>query len=116
MRRTGCGPAGRCRSTVAVRRLFLFHCLFNLFAVLGAQPAAAQERPSPIAPYRYASPPAGALDSLEQQKAQSYRTQLEGQRRLQEMNRAPEAGATRLRSQGELNREIGRMDRLLQQQ
>lgn len=90
--------------------------LFGMSMALLIGPAPmAQERPSPIAPYRYTSSPAGALDSLEQQKAFSYRNKLSAQQRLMEQNRAPRAGAaSQLRSQGELNREIGRMDRVLQ--
>lgn len=90
--------------------------LFGMSMALLIGPAPmAQEQPSPIAPYRYTSPPAGALDSLEQQKAFSYRNKLSAQQRLMELNRTPRAGAaSQLRSQGELNREIDRMDHVLQ--
>ncbi len=75
----------------------------------------AEERPSPIAPYRYTSPPTGTLDSLEQQKAFSYRNELAAQRRLQQLNRMPGTGAaSSLRSQGDLNRETRRIDQVLQ--
>lgn len=74
----------------------------------------AEELPSAIASYRYLSPVEGPFDSLEQQKAFAYRNELAAQRRLFERSRTPAGGAaSELRSQGELNREIDRIDRLL---
>jgi hypothetical protein len=76
----------------------------------------ADERPSPIAPYRYTSPSSGPLDSLEQQKALSYRNDLKAQQRLQQLDRKSSAStASELRSQGDLNRETSRIDQMLQQ-
>jgi hypothetical protein len=87
--------------------------------ILLAQGAYAEDRPSAIAPYRYISPPSAQLDSLESQKAYSYRNELSAQRRSMEMDRAlnrnPDVNAaSRLRSEGELSREGDRIDSVLQ--
>ena len=87
--------------------------------LLLAQGAFAEDRPSAIAPYRYTAPPSAPLDSLERQKAYSYRNELSAQQRSMEMDRAlnrnPDVtAASRLRSEGELSRESNRIDSVLQ--
>ena len=87
--------------------------------VLIAQPAAAQDRPISTAPYRYSPAPTPPLDSLEQQKAYSYRSELSAHHRgmVTDPTMNPSSGrnaATFLRSQSELTRESSRMDRVLQ--
>ena len=87
--------------------------------LLFARGACAEDRPSAIAPYRYTSPPSAQLDSLERQKAYSYRNELSAQQRSMEMDRAlnrnPDVNAaSRLRSEGELSRESNRIDSVLQ--
>lgn len=84
-----------------------------------AQPVAAQDRPISTAPYRFSPTPSQPLDSLEQQKAYSYRSQLSAQQRGMQtdraLNRSSDGNAASfLRRQGELNREGSRMDRVLQ--
>jgi hypothetical protein len=84
-----------------------------------AEAATAQDRPLSTAPYRYSPAPARPLDSLEQQKAYSYRSDLSAQQRSMEIDRALDHtsdtnAASFLRRQSELNRESSRMDRLLQ--
>jgi hypothetical protein len=85
-------------------------------ATLPAGTANPQDRPDAIAPYRYPSPATAApLDSLEQQKAQSYRNSLEAQRtELQQQQDAGTLDIGGLRQLGQTNREIGRVDTLLQ--
>ena len=88
-------------------------------AMLLAQGASAEDRPSAIAPYRYAPPPSAPLDSLEQQKAYGYRNELSAQQRSTEtdrvLNRDSDVNAaSRLRSDGALSRETNRIDTLLQ--
>ncbi|HXV23965.1 MAG TPA: hypothetical protein VED46_06880 [Alphaproteobacteria bacterium] len=105
--------AETCRSRWLISPLRLIGSAVLL--VLSLSASLAEERPSPIAPYRYTSPPTGALDSLEQQKALSYRNELAAQRRLQQLDSTPQAGtAAQLRSQGDLNRETNRIDQMLQ--
>jgi hypothetical protein len=87
--------------------------------LLLAQGAFAEDRPSAIAPYRYTAPPSAPLDSLERQKAYSYRNELSAQQRSMEMDRAlnrnPDVNAaSRLRSERELSRESNRIDSVLQ--
>jgi hypothetical protein len=93
-----------------------------LAAFLGlqlAQAAAAQDRPISTAPYRYVPAPDRPLDSLEQQKAYSYRSDLSAQQRGmvtdRTLNRSSNSNAASLlRRQSELTRESSRMDRVLQ--
>jgi hypothetical protein len=87
--------------------------------VLIAQPAAAQDRPISAAPYRYSPAPTRPLNSLEQQKAYSYRNELSAQQRgmLTDRTLNRDSGgnaASFLRRQGELTGESSRMDRVLQ--
>ena len=87
--------------------------------VLIAQAAAAQDRPLSTAPYRYSPAPTRPLDSLEQQKAYSYRNELSAKQRgmLTERTLSRDSGdnaASFRRRQGELTGESSRMDRVLQ--
>jgi hypothetical protein len=77
-------------------------------------PALAEERPSSVAPYRYVVPNDVPAGSPAQQGAYSYRDQLSAERlQLDRDMSGSQDAATRLRRQGELNREIDRVDRLL---
>ena len=87
----------------------------TLAAALACAPAWAQDRPNAIAPYRYPLPPAAAPDALEQQKALVYRNELQAQRnQLQQQQGTGSLGLTGLRNLNETNREIGRVDQVLQ--
>ena len=93
--------------------------LAALIGIQLAQAAAAQDEPLSIAPYRYSPAPTRPLDALEQQKAYSYRNQLSAQQRSmltdRTVNRSSKSNAASfLRRQGELTRESGRMDHVLQ--
>jgi hypothetical protein len=107
--------AGACEAEVAkhARTLRLLVCAV-LWTVFGVPPGFTEERPSPVARYRYVVPNDLPSGSPGQQGAYSYRNQLSSERlRLdRDMSRSQD-GATRLRRQGELNREIDRVDRLL---
>ena len=105
---SACGWAGRLGAVLAIA-----------VGSLTAQPASAQDRPLSTAPYRYIPAPSGRLDSLEQQKAYSYRNDLSAQQRGMVMDRTlnrnfDSNAASSLRREGELTREGGRMDRVLQ--
>jgi hypothetical protein len=85
-----------------------------LCAGAGLPPSLAEERPSAVAPYRYVVPNDVPSGSPAQQGAYSYRNQLSAERLQFDRDiSGSEDAATRLRRQGELNREIGRVDRLL---
>ena len=75
----------------------------------------ADERPSAIAPYRFLAPTNGPLNSLEQQKALAYRNELEAQRLRLERNQSSKTFDLQgLRRLSDTNRELGRVDQLLQ--
>jgi hypothetical protein len=87
--------------------------------VLIAQTGAAQDRPISTAPYRFSPAPSRPLDSLEQQKAYSYRNELSAQQRgmLTERTLSRDSGgnvASFLRRQGDLTQESSRIDGVLQ--
>ena len=85
-------------------------------ALLCGGPASAcgAERPSPLVPYRYLAPTDPPGSSVREQEAYSYRNELAEERLRRERGaRATEDAALRLRRQGEVNREIDRVDRLL---
>ena len=83
-------------------------------APAGLHPVMAEERPAPIAPYRYLVPSDAPRGSPAEQGAYSYRNELSAERlRLERSLSGSEDAASRLRRQGDLNREIDRMDRLL---
>jgi hypothetical protein len=103
-------------SAAARRRI---RCFAAAVGVLIASSAAAQERPLSTAPYRYSPAPTRPLDSLEPQKADSYRGELSAQQRGmltdRTLNRSSDSNAASLlRRQGELTRESSRMDKVLQ--
>jgi hypothetical protein len=109
------GP--RAAATPSTRRLGA--ALAALLGLQLAQAAAAQDLPLSTAPYRYSPAPTRPLDSLEQQKAYSYRNNLSAQQRGmltdRTLNRNSDGNAaSQLRRQGELSRESGRMDHVLQ--
>jgi hypothetical protein len=74
------------------------------------------QRPNVIAPDRYLTPLRKPVDTVEQQGAYVYRNELLAEQRRTELSPANRPGASELRRSGELNREINRIDRLLQQQ
>ena len=77
-------------------------------------PALGAERPSPVAPYRFPLPSEPQANSVRQQQGFSYRNELARERlRLERGPSATEGAASRLRRQGEVNRELDRVDRLL---
>jgi hypothetical protein len=112
-------PGGCMNAEAAGGRSLRAAFLTVLIGLLLARGASAEDRPSAIAPDRYISPPSAPLDSLERQKAYSYRNELSAQQRSMEMDRAlnrnPDVNAaSRLRSEGELSRESNRIDSVLQ--
>ena len=85
-----------------------------LWTGAGLAAALAEERPSAVAPYRYVVPNDLPRGSPGEQGAYSYRNQLSSERlQLDRDMSGSEDAATRLRRQGELNREIDRVDGLL---
>ena len=84
--------------------------------VLGISAFADDLRPSVIAPDRYQTPLRKPADTVEQQGAYAYRNELLSQQRRMELSPSNRFGASELRRSGEINREINRIDRLLQQQ
>jgi hypothetical protein len=79
-----------------------------------SQSGIGQERPVPIAPYRYLVPGDAPRGSAAEQGAYSYRNELSAERlRLERDPSVSEGAAARLRRQGEVNRELDRVDRLL---
>jgi hypothetical protein len=90
-----------------------------LVALLAAAPlagsrSAAEEVRNEIAPYRF-QPPSQPSDALEQQKALIYRNQLDAQRLQLERNQTLQGFTLdRQRQIGDTNRELDRIDRILQ--
>lgn len=78
--------------------------------------AADAQRPIPDASYRYLPPWASTPQNpVRQQEAYSYRNGLAAERLRMERSplRPAEGAAARLRAQGAVNRELGRVDQLL---
>ena len=77
-------------------------------------PAPGAERPSPVAPYRYLVPGEPQANSVRQQQGYSYRNELARERlRVERGLSGAGDAASRLRRQREINRELDRVDRLL---
>ena len=67
-----------------------------------------------MAPYRYLAPTDLQGNSARQQEAYSYRNELARERlRLERSPSGPADAASRLRRQGEISRELDRVDELL---
>lgn len=93
---------------LAMRRLLVISALLLTAAVAQA------EEPSVLAPYRF-PPPAQTLSPAEQQRARTYRSQLQNQ--LNHLERQRATGRLTPREENRLqdtHRELDRMDRILQ--
>jgi hypothetical protein len=85
-----------------------------LWPLASMPPVLGDERPSPVAPYRYLVPGETQANSVRQQQGYSYRNELARERlRLERGLSGADDAASRLRRQGEINRELDRVDRLL---
>jgi hypothetical protein len=76
----------------------------------------ADRQPSVIAPERYITPLKKPVDPVERQGAYTYRNELLSEQRHMNLTAPQRPGAADLRRSGELNSEINRIDRLLQEQ
>lgn len=98
-------PRQRCRSVAAL--------ILGCFAALAAAPICAEERPTPLATHRYGQGEQ-QLDAAAEQEAQAYRSRLAGERlRLERGLDNGRSPAVLLRRQGDVNREIDRVEELL---
>jgi hypothetical protein len=84
--------------------------------ILSLSAFGADLQPRVIAPERYITPLKRPVDPVERQGAYSYRNELLSEQRRMDLTAPKRPGASDLRSSGELNREINRIDRLLQEQ
>jgi hypothetical protein len=87
--------------------------IVGCLATFSPAPVCAQERPTPLATHRYV-PGQQELDAAAEQEAQAYRSRLAGERlRLERGLDSRRSPAVLLRRQGEVNREIDRVEELL---
>lgn len=75
----------------------------------------ADRKPNVIAPDRYIAPLKKPVDPVERQGAYGYKNELLSERRRMDLTAPKHPGASELRRSGELNREINRIDGLLQE-
>jgi hypothetical protein len=89
--------------------------LLAALLILSVPAFGADTRPNVIAPDRYVTPLKEPVDPVEQQGAYSYRNELLSEQRRMELNAPNRTGASDLRRSGEINSEVNRIDRLLQE-